>query len=205
MLSSGLALRANANKPSICLVAAFRHLTRCIVVCAQVLRRSFQTDTEMKLKTTILSASLLAFVALAPASIAVSEEQATVTVFKTPWCGCCHLWAEAVEAAGYHVITHDLEDLSAIKTQAGIPDDLQSCHTAVLDTGRKYILEGHVPLEAMDKIQSERPDIRGLAVGGMPQGSLGMGNDPDARYDVHALPVRMSESPFVFFKAGEEK
>jgi len=159
----------------------------------------------MTLKNKILTAGVLAFLALAPASIAAADEPATINVFKTPWCGCCHLWAEAVEAAGYHVITHDMEDLSGIKKQAGIPDDLQSCHTSVLDMGRKYILEGHVPLEAMDKIMSERPDIRGLAVGGMPQGSLGMGDDPNARYDVHALPVRMSEAPFVFFKAGEEQ
>lgn len=131
-----------------------------------------------------------------------ADEDRTVTVYKTPWCGCCKVWTDAVEAAGYHVVVEDLEDLSTIKKQAGVPDDMQACHTAVIGDDRKYIIEGHVPLEAVEKMMSERPDIRGIAVPGMPQGSLGMGYDPNATYTVFALGMKSSDTPQPYFDAG---
>jgi|GEM_PF-837472 len=144
--------------------------------------------------------ALAGFLLSAPA---LADEEKTVTVFKTPWCGCCHVWAEEVEKAGYTVNIQDMEDLTAIKTQAGVPDDMQACHTAVVGKDRKYVLEGHVPLQAMDKLMSERPDIRGLAVAGMPMGSLGMDYDPAAQYLVHALPQDQGETPSVYLRMGE--
>ncbi|WP_417676353.1 DUF411 domain-containing protein [Roseibium sp.] len=130
-------------------------------------------------------------------------DENTITVFKSPWCGCCKIWTDAVEKAGYKVIIQDMEDLTAIKKQAGIPDDMEACHTAVMGNGTKYVLEGHVPLEAIDKMMSERPDIRGLAVPGMPSGSLGMGYDKDAKYTVYALGQTVSESPKPYYQAGQ--
>ena len=59
---------------------------------------------------------------------------------------------------------------------------MEGCHTAMIDG---YFLEGHVPLSSVQRLLSERPAIAGLAVPGMPAGSLGMGEDPAARYDVH--------------------
>lgn len=55
----------------------------------------------------------------------------------------------------------------------GVPMELQSCHTAVVDG---YIVEGHVPVEQINDMLAEKPDIAGLAVAGMPAGSPGMGN-----------------------------
>lgn len=131
-----------------------------------------------------------------------AQENMTITVFKTPWCGCCHVWTEAVQKAGYTVKVHDMEDLTQVKKQAGVSAELEACHTAVLDTGRKYVLEGHVPLEAMEKLVSEQPDIRGIATPGMPSGSLGMGYDPKARYDVYAFTDNPADKPAVFYEAG---
>lgn len=132
-----------------------------------------------------------------------ADKDTLVTVHKTPWCGCCEVWTDAVKAAGYTVIVEDHEDLGAIKQQAGIPDTLQACHTAVIGKDRKYILEGHVPLEAMNKLMSERPDIRGLAVPGMPQGSLGMGHDPGARYTVYEIGAKAADTPKPFMQMGQ--
>ncbi|WP_209016078.1 DUF411 domain-containing protein [Roseibium sp. RKSG952] len=135
---------------------------------------------------------------------ASADPESTVTVYKTPWCGCCHLWAEAVEQAGYNVTVKDMEDLSGIKKQAGVPAELEGCHTAVMKTGgHTYVLEGHVPLEAMARLADEQPDIRGVAVAGMPMGSLGMGDDPSASYDVDVLPETPSGAPAVFMHMGE--
>jgi hypothetical protein len=61
---------------------------------------------------------------------------------------------------------------------------MQGCHTAVV---AGYYLEGHVPVDAVKRLMAERPRIAGLAVPGMPAGSLGMGDDPKASYDVYAV------------------
>ncbi|WP_162265095.1 DUF411 domain-containing protein [Polycladidibacter stylochi] len=114
----------------------------------------------------------------------VHAEGENVTVYKTPWCGCCEAWSEALKQAGYSVKTIDLEDLDAVKQQAQVPDELQGCHTAIMG---EYVLEGHVPLAAIDKLLAEKPAIAGISTPGMPQGSLGMGNDPDASYHVVAF------------------
>lgn len=149
-----------------------------------------------------LRAGLVAAVLISTSALA--DEEKTVTVYKTPWCGCCHVWAEEVEKAGYTVRIQDMEDLTSIKQQAGVPDDMQACHTAVAGKTKKYVLEGHVPLQAMDKLMSERPDIHGLAVAGMPMGSLGMDYDPNAEYLVHALPQDSSMTPQVYMRMGED-
>ncbi|MCV0425219.1 MAG: DUF411 domain-containing protein [Roseibium sp.] len=134
---------------------------------------------------------------------ASADEAKTITVYKTPWCGCCEAWSDAMKAAGFHVVTENMEDLTAIKKQAGVPEDLQACHTAVVGGDRKYVVEGHVPLEAISKMMTERPDIRGLAVPGMPQGSLGMGYDPSAVYTVFAIGMSPGETPEPYLTTGD--
>ncbi len=141
------------------------------------------------------------------ATVALAETPDTdnqIMVFKTPWCGCCQSWVEAMEKAGYSVETTDMEDLTAIKKQAGVPGGLEACHTAMIGGERKYVLEGHVPIEAVKKLMTERPDIRGVSTPGMPMGSLGMGDDPEANYTVYAFTGRVAEAPVVFFEAGTQ-
>ena len=148
--------------------------------------------TKMKSLTggfALLLASLAAGVAAAGEAVAV---------YKTPWCGCCHEWAQALEHAGYAVKTVDLEDLTQVRRQAGVPSDMLSCHVAGIGG---YFLEGHVPLEAIAALLAERPDIAGLAVPGMPQGSLGMGGEPEA-YEVYAVPRDPKAAPYVFLRVG---
>lgn len=155
----------------------------------------------MKLNSTItLGAFLGAFsVSIIAASQAHAEEDRTMTVFKTPWCGCCQVWVEAMEKAGYRVNVNHLDDLSSIRKQASVTEKLAGCHTAVLGD---YVLEGHVPLEAIDKLLAEKPKIRGIAVPGMPQGSLGMGYDKNARYDVFSFGYDTSKPASVYFQSG---
>lgn len=113
--------------------------------------------------------------AMLPAFAAASEEAPALTVYKSEYCGCCEEWLAALEAAGLPVVAHNVEDLVAVKAEAGVPAELESCHTAYLDIGRQYVVEGHVPLEAIRKLIEERPAIHGISVPGMPSGSLGMG------------------------------
>ncbi|MBY5697815.1 DUF411 domain-containing protein [Rhizobium leguminosarum] len=124
-----------------------------------------------------------------------------MTVYKDPNCGCCHEWSQAMAAAGFPLDTRDTDDLSAIKAQLGVPADVQGCHTAVIE---EYYLEGHVPLEAVQRLLQKRPPVRGLAVPGMPSGSLGMGDDPQASYDVYAIPSGTG-APHVFMEVRPRK
>ncbi len=94
-----------------------------------------------------------------------------VEVFKSPTCGCCAQWVEHMRASGFTVRTTDLNDLTDIKKSRGVPDQVQSCHTAVVNG---YVVEGHVPAADVHRMLKEKPAIAGIAVGGMPIGSPGM-------------------------------
>ncbi|MAN75482.1 MAG: CopG family transcriptional regulator [Henriciella sp.] len=106
----------------------------------------------------------------------------TVTVHKTPWCGCCTAWVDHLRDNGFDVVVKEEEDLRPVRARLGVPDPLMSCHTGEVDG---YAVEGHVPAREIRRLLSERPAADGLSVPGMPQGSPGMEtpNPPD-RYDV---------------------
>lgn len=76
-----------------------------------------------------------------------------------------------MEANGYPVEERNVADSVAVKLDHSVPQELYSCHTAVVDG---YTIEGHVPAAEIDRLLAERPDIAGLAVAGMPIGSPGM-------------------------------
>ncbi|MFF0949626.1 DUF411 domain-containing protein [Rhizobium leguminosarum] len=150
-------------------------------------RRSFIT----------MAASALAFLGRGARAAAPAK----MTVYKDPNCGCCHEWSQAMAAAGFSLDARDTDDLATVKARLGVPADMQGCHTAVVE---EYYVEGHVPLEAVQRLLQERPPIRGLAVPGMPSGSLGMGGDPEASYDVYAIPSGTGE-PYVFLEVRPRK
>ncbi len=127
-----------------------------------------------------------------------AEGSKDLTIYKSEYCGCCSGWSDALEDAGFNVTVHNTEDLDTVKRQAGVPENMQSCHTAVVDG---YVMEGHVPLEAVKRVLAERPDIKGLSVPGMPMGSLGMGEpDADTNYTVYTMPKGMGGQPTVYQK-----
>src|SRR3546814_5223594 len=96
-----------------------------------------------------------------------------LTMFRDPGCECGLNWAGHVEdGMNTKVASVDSKDMAAIKTARGVPEELWSCHTMEVDG---YIIEGHVPAEAVAKLLRERPaGVAGLAVPGMPLGSPGM-------------------------------
>lgn len=140
-------------------------------------------------------AALAATVTL-PAASAFAAAPDVFTVYKDPNCGCCSLWADAYQKAGYRVEIVEERDLISQKQKLGVPLDIQGCHTAVF---RGQFLEGHVPLEAARMLEG-RTDLAGLVVPGMPAGSLGMGDDPSASYDV--IGVAKAGNRSVVLKVG---
>lgn len=100
-----------------------------------------------------------------------SADAADIVVYKDPGCGCCRRWVDYMRDAGYPVEAHNTRDLPAIKEEHGVPNRARSCHTAIVGG---YFIEGHVPAADVRHLLTERPDIRGLSVPGMPVGSPGM-------------------------------
>src|SRR5262245_9470869 len=100
-----------------------------------------------------------------------AAERASITVYKSPTCGCCAEWVAHLRANRFPVKVEDRDDLVPIKRQHRVPDDLQACHTALVEG---YVVEGHVPADLIDRLLRERPPIAGIAVPGMPSGSPGM-------------------------------
>lgn len=92
-------------------------------------------------------------------------------VYKSPTCGCCKGWATYLQRNGYKVTVIDRDDMDKVKDGMGVPEEMRSCHTAKIDG---YVVEGHVPLEAIDKLLAEKPKATGIAAPGMPSGSPGM-------------------------------
>ncbi|MFK7161341.1 DUF411 domain-containing protein [Marinospirillum sp. MEB164] len=115
-----------------------------------------------------LRSLLLSIVLLGLSSSLLAQ---TMTVYKSETCGCCNDWIDHVREAGIEVEAVDLIHLNHKKQELGVPPQLASCHTGVMDG---YLIEGHVPAEQILRLLRERPRILGLAVPGMPHGSPGM-------------------------------
>lgn len=104
-------------------------------------------------------------------------------VTRDPNCGCCGAWVAHVKAAGFPVEVVEAADLAPLKAKLGVPESLASCHTAEVGG---YVVEGHVPADAIKRLITQRPPATGLAVAGMPIGSPGMevpGTPPET-YDI---------------------
>ncbi|MBX8827296.1 DUF411 domain-containing protein [Ochrobactrum sp. SFR4] len=102
---------------------------------------------------------------------ASAQSNKVVELYKSPYCGCCGAWGDHMKAAGFEIKEHNIEDLNPIKAKYGVTDDLQSCHTAIIDG---HVIEGHVPAQDIEKLLAEGGEKAGLAAPGMPVGSPGM-------------------------------
>ena len=96
-----------------------------------------------------------------------------ILMHRDPGCGCCEQWAARVrQAFGRNVRIVDDANRTAFQRQVGLPANLVSCHTAIVDG---IAFEGHVPIADMRRVLASSPKgVRGLAVAGMPIGSPGM-------------------------------
>ncbi|HEX5775087.1 MAG TPA: DUF411 domain-containing protein [Caulobacteraceae bacterium] len=119
-------------------------------------------------RRTILLAAAATFFAPAAACAAQARE---ITIYKTPWCGCCGGWVKRLQAAGFTTEVVEVQDLAPVRARHGVPFELSSCHTGVAGG---YVFEGHVPVADVERVLKEKPKALGLAVPGMPIGSPGM-------------------------------
>ena len=103
-----------------------------------------------------------------------------VTVHKDPTCGCCGGWIAHLEVNGFQTKTIETSAINRVRARLGVPFELAACHTAQVGG---YLIEGHVPAKAIQRLLAERPKAQGLAVPGMPSGSPGMTGEYE-EYDV---------------------
>ncbi len=120
-----------------------------------------------------LPKGIAAAIAAGLAACTGAAQAAPYVMFRDPGCGCCKQWAaHAREGLAHEVRTREDEPMTAVKARLGVPADLASCHTAVVEG---YVIEGHVPVREIRRLLAERPPgVKGLAVAGMPLGSPGM-------------------------------
>jgi hypothetical protein len=129
-----------------------------------------------------LISSIIFAVALGgPAS---AEAPPAATLYKNPQCGCCEGYADYLRDNGFAVTVQSTHDLPLLHRQYGVPEPLVGCHTTLVDG---YVVEGHVPIDAVLRLLSERPDIKGISLPGMPAGSPGMSGAKTAPFTIYEI------------------
>jgi hypothetical protein len=130
------------------------------------------------MKFSIRLAVLLSFLA---STAGAATPLPTVTVYKSPSCGCCEKWVTHMQASGFPVVTRDSDNLAVHKARLGVPVTMGSCHTAEVDG---YLVEGHVPAADVKRLLVEKPRARGLVSPGMPASAPGMDDPRKIPYEV---------------------
>jgi hypothetical protein len=107
--------------------------------------------------------------------LSLNAEQAAdrgqVTLYKNPECGCCEGYADYLRNNGFKVTAVPINDLTVMGQKYGIPDGLEPCHISLIGG---YVVGGHIPIEVVNRLLSEKPQIAGITLPGMPEGTPGM-------------------------------
>ena len=130
-------------------------------------------------------------------SVAQAESGKTVqaiTIYKSPNCGCCQDWAEHLATNGFDTRIVETDNLNEIKQQHGVPRDMASCHTALVDD---LVIEGHVPAnDILAYLEDPQFNTAGLSVPGMPHGTPGMETGRKDDYQVIAFNANGKQGVF---------
>ncbi len=131
-----------------------------------------------------------------------AENDPTIHVVKDPGCPCCNAWIGHLRDNGFAISFEErsVEELAIFKRERGIPENLTSCHTAVIGD---YTIEGHVPAADIRRLLAAAPEAVGLSVPGMPFGSPGMGPETEREaYDVILVGRDGSASTFTSYPSA---
>lgn len=123
-------------------------------------------------------------------AVVASGSSQKVTLYKNPQCSCCEGYANYLRENGFTVAVKPTHNLSLKSREAGIPDDFQGCHLAFIDN---YVVSGHVPINVVKRLLSERPSIKGITLPGMPQGSPGMTGTKSEPFTVYEVSDKLSK------------
>jgi hypothetical protein len=132
--------------------------------------------------------------ALGPVFRATSAEPIHATLYKNPQCSCCEGYAAYLRENGFDVDVKPTNDLAEISQKAGVPEAYQGCHTMFV---ADYVVDGHVPVDVIRRLLSERPPIAGITLPGMPTGSPGMTGHKTQSFVIYAV-TRDGKPPTVY-------
>ena len=116
--------------------------------------------------------------------LAMAEESRAATLYKNPACACCEGYADYLRDNGFEVTVKPTHDLPLLHRQHGVPEVLVGCHTTLIDG---YVVEGHVPVNTLIRLLTERPDIKGISLPGMPAGSPGMFGEKTEPFTIYEI------------------
>jgi hypothetical protein len=74
--------------------------------------------------------------------------------------------------------------MQSVKDKYDISPEIESCHTMVIND---YVVEGHVPIEVVEKLINEKPAISGISLPDMPAGSPGMPGIKREPFTIYSL------------------
>jgi len=118
----------------------------------------------------------------------------TADIYMSPTCGCCKVFKSILSDAGVKTNRITRDDMVAVKKQFNIPKEKESCHTTIIGG---YVVEGHIPMEAISKLLAEKPAIRGIVMPGMPAGSPGMPGSKSDPFEIFELNDSGSDNIFM--------
>jgi hypothetical protein len=99
------------------------------------------------------------------------EKPIDIVVYRSPTCSCCGKWLQHLQQHQFNVQDIVTDDMDGIKFKYGVPKNLASCHTALVNG---YVVEGHVPAGDIKALLKNKPPVAGIAVPGMTTGTPGM-------------------------------
>lgn len=114
-------------------------------------------------------------------------------MYKAPTCSCCDRYADYLASNGLTTEIRATDRMKAVKAEHGVPSRVESCHTITVDD---YVIEGHVPIQAVRQLFTDRPDVVGIALPGMPAGSPGMGGSKTEPFVVFTIGTDGNVEPF---------
>lgn len=115
---------------------------------------------------------LTAIIALTVSNaLAFAQDKPKATLYRNPNCDCCLEYAKYLRSNGFEVTVDSSHDLASVRKQLHISENFEGCH--VMTVGR-YAVEGHVPVNTLNKLLKDKPDIIGISIPGMPLGTPGM-------------------------------
>ena len=130
----------------------------------------------------------------------IGLEPIEIEVYRSPTCGCCSKWLAHLKENQFIVKDNVTDDVQAIKDKYGVPENMASCHTALVDG---YVIEGHVPAADIKKLLKIKPAVIGISVPGMPSGTPGM--EMGGRKDPYKVVSFDKENKYQVFSSYEGK
>lgn len=133
--------------------------------------------------------------AIGAARFAHGKKGPAATMYSQPFCSCCKDYAAYLRGHGYQVKEVTTLNLDGIRRKHRVPEQLYGCHTMLIG---RYVVEGHVPVSIIGRLLREQPNIVGIALAGMPEGSPGMTGTKTEVFRIYQIGMNASDPPQVY-------